>query len=124
MRVPPLRTRAPWFALTFSLALAGCRTVGPDFYQPNPAAPSGFRHAASSASAPNQVALPAGDEWWTLFGDSQLDTLQRSALARSPTLAAAIARVDEARARRRVFRSDQRPGLTVDATAQDRKSVV
>jgi len=112
------RIRAPFVALTFSLTLTGCRTVGPDFYQPNPAAPSAFRHAAPAASVASQVELPAGDEWWTLFGDSQLDTLQRSALARSPTLAAAIARVDEARARRGVVRSDQRPGLTVDATAQ------
>jgi multidrug efflux system outer membrane protein len=118
MRTPLPRLGAPFVALTFSLTLAGCRTVGPDFYQPNPAAPSAFRHATASASAQSPVALPAGDEWWTLFGDSQLDTLQRSALARSPTLASAIARRDEARARSGVLRSEQRPGVIVDATAQ------
>jgi outer membrane protein TolC len=42
--------------------------------------------------------LQIGSDWWKLFNDPQLNALEQQALALSPTLAIASARVERARA--------------------------
>ncbi|CAB3740834.1 Outer membrane protein oprM precursor [Achromobacter denitrificans] len=89
-------------ALALSLLLAGC-AVGPDFR--SPAAPAVDAYvapgAAPAADAGQQLAagadIPA--QWWRLFQSEALDALVRQALAASPTL-------DEARARLRQAAED------------------
>ncbi|QCS65770.1 efflux transporter outer membrane subunit [Achromobacter denitrificans] len=89
-------------ALALSLLLAGC-AVGPDFQ--SPAAPAVDAYvapgAALAADAGQQLAagadIPA--QWWRLFQSEALDALVRQALAASPTL-------DEARARLRQAAED------------------
>jgi NodT family efflux transporter outer membrane factor (OMF) lipoprotein len=58
--------------------------------------------AAWKMEAPWRVARPADDalrgEWWKPFGDEDLDRLEAQAMASSPTLALAAARLDQARA--------------------------
>lgn len=54
-------------------------------------------------------------DWWTLLGDPQLNALVDKALARNADIAAAAARVDEARALSRVAHSGPLP--SVDAVA-------
>lgn len=97
----------PTFAVVaITLALAGC-AVGPDFGVP--AAPAVDRYAAGAvptatgpAAAPHGQAqtLAAGQDvpaqWWTLFRSQELDQAVRTALAASPTLAQAQARLREA----------------------------
>ena len=51
--------------------------------------------ASAVAQAAPAAALPG---WWTLLHDPAIDTLAQAALADSPTLAQALARIDEARA--------------------------
>ena len=63
----------------------------------------------STAPAP-QVA----DRWWTAFGDPQLDTLVDNALAGSPTLAAAMARVRAAQSDLSASRAATWPQATFD----------
>ncbi|MBU6502435.1 MAG: efflux transporter outer membrane subunit [Burkholderiaceae bacterium] len=91
------------------LALAGC-AVGPNFRPPElPAAAHGADYTASPLPAKTAQAPVAGGtaqewadgsdipaQWWAVFHSSQLDTLIRSALERSPTLAAAQATLREA----------------------------
>ncbi len=75
---------------------AGC-TVGPDFRVPEP--PPGDRYAPGPAPEVALAARPDRDipaDWWTLFGSPELDVLVRRALAHSPTLDAARARLTEA----------------------------
>ena len=74
--------------------LAGCTTLGPDFKAPDAAAPATFKATPAAAAAATR--LP--EDWWTLLGDAQLTALERDALAASPTLAAAQARAERARA--------------------------
>ena len=89
-------------ALALSLLLAGC-AVGPDFQ--SPAAPAVDAYvapgAAPAADAGQQLAagadIPA--QGWRLFPSEALDALVRQALATSPTL-------DEARARLRQAAED------------------
>ncbi|CAG9175016.1 efflux transporter outer membrane subunit [Cupriavidus respiraculi] len=99
---PPIALACGMLALT----LAGC-AVGPDFQVPTP--PPVDRYAAGPAPAATVAAdaahghpqtLAAGmdvpAQWWTLFRSPELDRAIRTALAASPTLAQAQARLRQA----------------------------
>lgn len=66
-----------------------------------------------AATAPSSQ--PVRADWWTLYGDAQLDALVAEALANNTDLARAAARIDESRALVRLARADALP--TVGATA-------
>ena len=83
-------------ALSLGLAVAGCA----DMQGLAPAASlrdvNTLAAGSSLAGATvSQDTWPAAD-WWTSFGDAQLDTLMHEALAASPTLAVAAARTRKA----------------------------
>jgi NodT family efflux transporter outer membrane factor (OMF) lipoprotein len=89
-----------------ALAVAGCAAVGPDFKPP--AAPSTTSYTppdertspGARPQTPGQT-IALGDkvtgDWWTLFRSPDLDGLVKQAIAGSPTLAGAKARLAEAR---------------------------
>jgi len=71
--------------------LAGC-AVGPNYRRPTVSAPTNFRGAA--AQQQNSIAdLP----WWEIFKDDTLKQLVTTALANNYDVAAAAARVEQAR---------------------------
>jgi NodT family efflux transporter outer membrane factor (OMF) lipoprotein len=78
-----------------ALAVAGC-AVGPDYKRPTPDLP-----VAWTLEAPWRTGVPADaadkGDWWKAFGDPQLDALEQRAMADSPTLAIAAARLAQAR---------------------------
>jgi NodT family efflux transporter outer membrane factor (OMF) lipoprotein len=77
-------------------ALAGCAGA-PRYERPAVEVPNAWKTEAGwQLGRPDDVA--ARGEWWRRFGDPQLDELERQALAASPTLAAAVARLTQARA--------------------------
>ncbi len=104
-----MRARALGWIVPVVALVPGCRTVGPDYRRPEAAAPAAFKHAAVAAAAaanlPPAVSVGAG-EWWRVFDDPALEQVVREAIAGSPSLAAAVARVDEARARLGGVRAD------------------
>ena len=57
-------------------------------------------------------------DWWKLFDDPQLDALEQQALASSPTLAIASARVERARAQLSAVTAELGPRVTADGAAQ------
>jgi multidrug efflux system outer membrane protein len=65
------------------------------------------------APAVPRDAVPKGP-WWKIFQDATLDELETNALAESPTLRSAVARVDRARATARLSRSQFSPQLSLD----------
>ena len=88
--------------------IAGCATVGPSFR--SPAAPAAHEYTrtalpASTARAPGAlggaqtfVTVPGVErDWWRAFGSAKLDRLIARAERDSPTLAAAMATLREAR---------------------------
>ncbi len=84
--------RAAIGALNLSLA-AAC-AVGPDYRAPPPpATPAAY----TAADAGLEAAAPA-DRWWDLMNDPVLDGLVRDALADSPDVVAAEARIRQSRA--------------------------
>ncbi|HYA86557.1 MAG TPA: efflux transporter outer membrane subunit [Nitrospirota bacterium] len=122
-----------WIAVAAVIAamLAGC-AVGPDFRAP--AAPTTNVYTAAelpakTASAPGfagtaQQFVPGQDiqgEWWVLFHSETLDRLIRQALADSPTLAAAKARLREAQENRRAGLGALFPSVDANASASRQK---
>jgi len=84
-------------------ALAGC-TVGPNYHRPEvKAAPDWLEKGT-----PGPVDLM----WWNRFGDPQLTALVNRALASSPDLAEARARLAEARANREAVQGGRLPAVT------------
>jgi NodT family efflux transporter outer membrane factor (OMF) lipoprotein len=77
-------------------ALGGCDLAPP--YTPPPApAPVAFREAGVWAPAEPGDAAPHGD-WWRAFRDPTLDGLEAQVPTANPTLSAALAAYDQARA--------------------------
>ena len=102
---PPLRLLG-----TAALAgwIAGCATVGPSFRRPAAPATRAYTRTAlprATAAAPGAlggaqafVTVPRVErDWWRAFGSAKLDALVERALRDSPTLAAAVATLREAR---------------------------
>ena len=95
-------TRSPTHilsALSLALLAAGCTTVGPDYMGAPAVAPGAVQapHFAREAAG-TAAKAPASAPWWRSFGDATLDALVDQALRDSPTLAAAQARLRQARA--------------------------
>jgi outer membrane protein, multidrug efflux system len=77
------------------LALAACAGA-PPYQRPALDMPAAWKvEAPWRESAPNDAV--ARGPWWKQFGDAQLDALEQRALAASPTLEAAAARLQQAR---------------------------
>lgn len=90
--------------LSLAAATAAAAAVGPDYHRPDVAAPLAWKNAATPET------LPRGD-WWQLFSDPTLDELQSRALAANQNLAAAAARVEQARAAAGLARSSYFPSI-------------
>ncbi|HTN13649.1 MAG TPA: efflux transporter outer membrane subunit [Sphingomonadaceae bacterium] len=86
------------------LALAAC-TVGPDYERPQSAAAPDWLEPASTA--------PVSAAWWQQFGDTQLTALVERALASSPDIRQATARIAEARALREAAQGGRMPQVNM-----------
>ncbi|MCB1208143.1 MAG: efflux transporter outer membrane subunit [Verrucomicrobiales bacterium] len=102
--------------LTFiaSLAIAAC-TVGPDYKKPDTTeiTPAKWRWQTATPSD----AQPRG-EWWKAFHDSELSRLENLAVSSSPSLVAAVARVDQARAAARISTSGWLPDIRLKGAVE------
>ncbi len=83
-------------AAASAVVLAGC-TAGPDYHRPDVALPVTWTvESPWREAAPDDAARRA--PWWQRYEDPELDALENAALAGSQTLAAAEARLTQARA--------------------------
>ena len=102
-----------------ALVLAGC--AAPVLQDPKIEVPSGFKEAAVDAGkwkpAEPAEAQPRG-EWWKVFNDATLNRLIDEATAANANLAAAAARVKQARAIAGVAESNRIPNVNVEAGPQ------
>jgi outer membrane protein TolC len=97
------------------LLLAGC-TVGPDYKPPEAKLPDDWAAPLppGATKATDDVTLA---QWWTAFGDPELDTLVAAAIAGNRDLAGAAARVREARALRESAGAGDRPQIDLNGNA-------
>lgn len=104
----------PLFLTLPLMLVTGC-VAGPDYAGPPQAAGTlagQFLRAGEDVDA----TAPRASQWWTLLGDPVLDQLETRALADNPGIAAARARIEQARARVRAERANRFPTLGADAT--------
>ena len=107
---PLLRlTKTALLGATLAAALSAC-AVGPDYVKPAGAMPAAFLHAGTNG------APPALDVWWTQFNDPALTRIIERVLAQNLDLAAAMARVDQARATAHLAQAQLLPQGSADAT--------
>ncbi len=86
--------------LLIALGLSGC-TLGPDYVRPQLALPDAYRKADTAPAEQaqtTQTTTSFNKEWWTLFNDSQLDSLMQTALTDNADVQIAIARLSQAEA--------------------------
>jgi NodT family efflux transporter outer membrane factor (OMF) lipoprotein len=114
------RSAGFWPVVVPILALSGC-VVGPHYAGP----PETQLHAFHSEPAPGSATIPAGaaasvplalDTWWTGFNDPVLTRIVERALGQNLDLAAALARVDQARAAARAAGAQRWPEGQVQAS--------
>lgn len=98
-------------AWPLALGLLGACTVGPDYERPEVATPSSFTAAPASET-------PVIDRWWEGYGDPALTALVERALAQNLDLAAANARIAQARASLDIARANDGPRVEADGSVQ------
>jgi len=87
----------------------------------NPAQPRPVQAMASTRTFDAPLGDWPTDQWWQTFGDPQLSQLIAEALATSPSLEQAGARLREAAARAGLAQAARLPSLGLNATADERK---
>ncbi len=113
-----VRATIAFLAMLHAVSLTSCM-VGPD-YRSASIAVGGFHNASAvAARSTARPSLPL-DRWWTGFGDPLLTKTIERALEQNLDLAAALARVDQARAAARAAGGALLP--TADASAQSAKA--
>ncbi len=101
--------------------MAACAPVGPDYRPPAPVLPPAWIDSAATASPSSHAVKLA--HWWTLFNDPLLDSLIERAVAASPDLKIAAARLQQARARYRLTTATAAPSVdAVGSYSNTRKS--
>ena len=97
------------------LLLAGC-TVGPNYRRPAAEVPATYKEAGNWKPAqPNEQNL--GGNWWELFDDPQLNSLELQVDVSNQNLKAAQAQYTQARALVRYSRADLFPTVSVNPSA-------
>jgi multidrug efflux system outer membrane protein len=89
------------FTAAVSSLVAACAPVGPDYARPMIPTPAQYRFVEGTAQAESLADAP----WWQVFDDPTLQALIREAIANNLDLRAAVARVEEARARAGIAKS-------------------
>jgi outer membrane protein, multidrug efflux system len=102
------------FAWTVASVCAGC-AVGPDYVKPAVPTPADWKPEAPWQAANPQDGVLKGD-WWTLFGDSNLDDLEASAASANPTLKASVEHYQQSVAELGETRSAMMPSVGIGAS--------
>jgi NodT family efflux transporter outer membrane factor (OMF) lipoprotein len=100
--------------------LAGCAAVGPNFQRPPAVDAKDYAMAGDSVAG---VAMLTSDKraagpWWRDLGSSDLDGVMTRALRDNPSVAAAVATLDRARAEQAVAAADRLPKIDANAGAE------
>jgi outer membrane protein TolC len=118
--VSPSRRRAALALGAAALALAACKTVGPDFKAPTASGAQGYAMSGDAVS-PRAMLTPearAAGPWWTAFASPTLDKVMTEALAGNRTAAEAEANLQKAQAQAASVRGSLGPQADLSASAR------
>jgi NodT family efflux transporter outer membrane factor (OMF) lipoprotein len=102
-------------SITSVLFLAGC-AVGPKYQRPPAEVPPAYKEAGNWKTAqPNELSLRGN--WWEIFQDPQLNTLEQQVTVSNQNIKAAQAQYTQARALVRYNRAEYYPTVVAGASA-------
>jgi NodT family efflux transporter outer membrane factor (OMF) lipoprotein len=111
-----------WFSATLTLLLSAC-SLAPPLKTPVVPAADAYKEIGPWTQAMPADRLPR-DSWWALYGNAELDELEKRTIAGNPTLAAALANYAQARALADQARAGLFPTLGLSAGVErDRESI-
>ena len=102
-------------AFLLLVGLTGC-SMAPDYRPPATPVPRDFKELEGWTAATPMDQAPRG-QWWEAFGDPVLNDLEARAEQASPTLAAALARYDQAKASAGIERAELFPQVNAGGDA-------
>ncbi|MBB2931216.1 efflux transporter outer membrane subunit [Paraburkholderia silvatlantica] len=117
MQSPVPRGLAALTVLAFSLIIAGCASTGGIAPQAQHVQASELDAGSAIRAANSDAQWPASD-WWRSYNDAQLNAWIEASIADNPTLAAAQARVREARSMVGVARAGLLPQVNGSMSVQ------
>ncbi|MGF6758181.1 efflux transporter outer membrane subunit [Paraburkholderia sp. GAS42] len=97
-------------AVLLCFALTGC-LVGPNFERPQTSTPDVFNRTQAAQASSKAVESAFGPEWWTLFNDPMLNSLEKQLTDANLDVAAASARLRQSRAEQRIAGAEEYPTL-------------
>ncbi|SOE98950.1 efflux transporter, outer membrane factor (OMF) lipoprotein, NodT family [Burkholderia sp. OK233] len=101
------------------LVMTGC-TVGPNFERPQTTTPDVFNRTQSAQAPSKAIESEFSPEWWKLFNDPLLDSLEQQLADANLDVAAASARLRQSRAEQRIAGAEEYPTLD-GAASYDRE---
>ena len=93
--------------------LSGCAVVGSEFTSPKNIGGVAYRHTDKSDTVQLQ------SQWWTVFGDTRLDALEKRALINNPSLNASAQRLVQAQAQLGNLSAAQFPNVSVGSSVSN-----
>jgi NodT family efflux transporter outer membrane factor (OMF) lipoprotein len=103
------------------LLLCGC-TMGPDFKSPDWASPASWFAAPAKPVASVPVAEPIDPNWWSLFHDDELTTLEDHVATENLDVQVATIRLAESRAQLGIVAADAYPNFEANASYERQKA--
>lgn len=97
------------------LGLTGC-AVGPDFESPDTTPPSDLLSKTVTGAHADFTTTPVDADWWKLFNDPVLTSLETRASRQNLDLQAAQARIGQSRAKLRIAGADLFPSIGANAS--------
>ena len=104
------------FLVPFALVLGAC-AVGPDYKRPPVDAPVAFKEAPPGWKPAEPKDAQARENWWEVFGDSDLNTLVAQVAGANQTLRQALANYNNAQALARQARAGYYPTVTANVNS-------
>lgn len=111
---------SPLTAGLLFLLLSGC-TMGLDYQRPEVMAPIQYKNDAPWKEATPKDAEIKG-EWWTIYNDPILNSLEQQAAESNQNLHAAFARLSQAQASLGISRADQLPRIDLNPSANRQRT--
>ncbi|MGB9107535.1 MAG: TolC family protein, partial [Telluria sp.] len=108
-------------ALAAALAtlVSACGTIGPSFKAPPGVEAPAYRHAQA---APQDQAARLPADWWTVFQDPALDSLEQRAMRDNPNVRAAAQRLVQAQAQLGVVRAGELPTVNLQVGVSNQRT--
>jgi NodT family efflux transporter outer membrane factor (OMF) lipoprotein len=115
MNASEFSIRTPALAVLVCFALAGC-LLGPNFERPQSDTPDVFNRTQTAQASSKAVESEFSQEWWTLFNDPMLNSLEQQLTDANLDVAAASARLWQSRAEQRIAGAAEYPTLDGNAS--------